>query len=408
MAHIRRRRLSTGKAAYLAVWRTPEGRERARQFARRVDAQRWIHSVEVAKAEGRYVDVADARQTLGDWAQRCWDPMTGHLAPKSKARSDEVLRVHVLPRFGSTPLARIDKVAIAEWTTELHRECGLSPETVRKALWELSRLLAAAVDTKRLGTNPAKGLKLPKVERQEMRVLAPEEIWTLLDVLDHRFRAWGLLAAYSGLRAGELFGLRRGRFDALRAQVEVREELVDIGGYLHFETLLKSKAAYRIVPLPRLVAEEVASAIPPDAPGDHLVFHAPRGGPIRMSNFRNRILVSRPQAIQPRRASDPRPASHSRLVVDRRGSDAEGGPDVGGTRVNHDHLRPIRTPLSRYRGACHECARARVVARSRATTRRYACVMSAALRVVRPSGAPPEQRTSTPYELGHLWTARRS
>jgi len=82
-------------------------------------------------------DLTNARQTPGDWAQRCWDPMIGHLAPKSKARSDKVLRVHVLPRFGSTPLARIDKVAIAEWTTERHRECGLSPETVRKALWEL-------------------------------------------------------------------------------------------------------------------------------------------------------------------------------------------------------------------------------------------------------------------------------
>ena len=289
MAHIKRRRLSTGKAAYLAVWRTPEGRERARQFTRRVDAERWIHSVEVAKAEGRYVDPTDARQTLGDWAERCWDPMTGHLARKSKARSDEILRVHVLPRFGSTPLSQIDKVAIAEWTTELHRDRGLSPETVRKAVWELSRLLAAAVETKRLATNPAKGLKLPKIERHEMRVLAPDEISTLLDVLDHRFRAWGLLAAYSGLRLGELFGLRRARFDALRAQVEVREELVDISGYLHFESLLKSKAAHRIVPLPRFVAEEVASVIPRNAPGDHLVFQAPEGGPIRMSNFRNRF-----------------------------------------------------------------------------------------------------------------------
>jgi len=53
MAHIRRRRLTSGNAAYLAVWRTPEGRERARQFARRVDAQRWIHSGEVATAAGR-------------------------------------------------------------------------------------------------------------------------------------------------------------------------------------------------------------------------------------------------------------------------------------------------------------------------------------------------------------------
>jgi integrase len=287
--HIKRRRLSNGKSAYLAVCRNPEGRERSRQFTRRADAERWIHAVEASKAEGQYVDPSGGRQTLSEWAQHCWEPMTGHLGRKSKARSDELLRVHVLPRFGLTPLARIDQVAIAEWVNELHRDRGLAPETVRKAVWELSRLLSAAVQNKRLASNPAQGLKLPKIQRQEMRFLAPDEIDTLLDVLDPRFRAWGLLAAYSGLRAGELFGLRRARFDALRSRVEVREELVEISGHLHFEALLKSKSAHRTVPLPRFVTEQVGAVIPINAVGDHLLFHSPEGGPIRTTNFRQRF-----------------------------------------------------------------------------------------------------------------------
>ena len=288
MAHIKRRRLSNGRAAYLAVWRTPEGRERAKQFARRADAERWIHSVEVAKAEGQYVDPTGGRQTLAEWAEHCWEPMTGHLARKSKARSDELLRVHVLPHFGPMPLARIDKVAVAEWVNDLHRGRGLSPDTVRKALWELSRLLAAAVENKRLGTNPAVGLKLPQAHHEEMRIITPDQIETLASTLDERYRSWALFAAYSGLRAGEIFGLRRARFNPLRSQVEVREELIDVNGHDYFETVLKSKAAYRTVPLPRFVTTEVEATIPVNASGDHLVFHAPTGGPMRTNNFRKR------------------------------------------------------------------------------------------------------------------------
>jgi hypothetical protein len=42
MGHIRRRKLDRGRAAYLARYRGPDGRERSKQFARRVDAERFL------------------------------------------------------------------------------------------------------------------------------------------------------------------------------------------------------------------------------------------------------------------------------------------------------------------------------------------------------------------------------
>ena len=61
-----------------------------------------------------------------------------------------------------------------------------------------------------------------------MRVLAPDQIEALASALDQRSRAWVLFASYSGLRAREIFGLRRARFNPLQSQVEVREELLDV------------------------------------------------------------------------------------------------------------------------------------------------------------------------------------
>jgi integrase len=62
-------------------------------------------------------------------------------------------------------------------------------------------------------------VRLPKVEREEMRFLNPAEVARLADVIDSRYRALVLVGAYGGLRIGELAGLRRRRVDLLRGTV---------------------------------------------------------------------------------------------------------------------------------------------------------------------------------------------
>lgn len=114
--------------------------------------------------------------------------------------------------------------------------------------------------------SPCERVPLPKIERQEMRFLAPPEIARLAETIDPRYRALVLVGAYGGLRAGELFGLRRERVDVLRARVDVAEILIEVKGHHHFGPP-KTRAGRRVVPLPRLVAQEVGRNLERVEPG---------------------------------------------------------------------------------------------------------------------------------------------
>jgi integrase len=76
-------------------------------------------------------------------------------------------------------------------------------------------------------------VRLPKVEREEMRFLNPAQVARLADAIGPRYRALVLLGAYGGLRMGELAGLRRGRVDLLRGTVDIAEIVVEVHGQLY-------------------------------------------------------------------------------------------------------------------------------------------------------------------------------
>jgi integrase len=136
--------------------------------------------------------------------------------------------------------------------------------------------------------NPVERLAVPKIEREEMRFLTPEELWRLAGAIDERYGAFVLLAGYGGLRIGELLALRWQHVDMLRRQVTVAKTLTDLAGRLSFGPP-KTRAALRMVTVPGFVVEELSRvpASPPD-PGD-LVFTSPEGHPVRPTSFRRRF-----------------------------------------------------------------------------------------------------------------------
>jgi integrase len=93
-----------------------------------------------------------------------------------------------------------------------------SVATVQKAHQLLGKVMGAAVDAGMVMQSPCRRVPLPKVEREEMQFLTPAEIAWLADVIDPRYRVLVLVAAYGGLRIGELAGLRRRRVDLLRGR----------------------------------------------------------------------------------------------------------------------------------------------------------------------------------------------
>jgi len=158
---------------------------------------------------------------------------------------------------------------------------------VTKAAQLVSKALGAAADERLITRNPAAGLPLPRVEVEEMRFLAPAEVAALVEAIDPRYRTWALTAAYSGLRFGELAGLRRSRLDLLRRRIEVFEIVVEVRGH-HYFGPPKTRAGRRSVPIPAFLADELALTAGALDPGA-LVFPAPEGGPLRASSWRRRV-----------------------------------------------------------------------------------------------------------------------
>jgi hypothetical protein len=106
------------------------------------------------------------------------------------------------------------------------------------------------------------------------------------------WRALVLTAANTGLRWGELMGLRCGRVDLLRGDLAVVEQLTEVDGALSFAAL-KTDASRRTIALAQSIVDELSQHIDTYAePGPSgLVFPAPEGGPMRRSNFTRRVWI---------------------------------------------------------------------------------------------------------------------
>ena len=100
-----------------------------------------------------------------------------------------------------------------------------------------------------------------------MRFLNPAEVARLAEVIGERFRVLVLVAAYGGLRIGELAGLSRRRVDLLRGTVDVAEIEVEVRGELYMGPA-QDQAGRRIVTLPRSVVEELAEHLGPVGEAD--------------------------------------------------------------------------------------------------------------------------------------------
>ena len=80
---LRGKKQGQGRPRWRARYRDPSGRERSKSFARKVDAEQFLVSMEDAKLRGAYVDPQLGRVLFGEWAER-WFRTTADLKPASR------------------------------------------------------------------------------------------------------------------------------------------------------------------------------------------------------------------------------------------------------------------------------------------------------------------------------------
>jgi integrase len=194
--------------------------------------------------------------TVGEYLAR-WlsDSVKGTVRISTFERHEQIVRAHLVTAFGRMKLKSLTPAHVRS----LHREKledGLAPATVRKIHSTLHKALSQAVADGLISRNAA-DVKAPRPAPDEMRPLSEAEARTFLDAAreaEDRFEALYVLAITTGLRRGELLGLRWDDADLDRGTLRVGRALVREGGrYVLGET--KTKRGRRRVNLtPRTVA----------------------------------------------------------------------------------------------------------------------------------------------------------
>ena len=280
MASIARRPDGTYRPRY----RDAAGKEHARHFKRKVDAQRWLDEVTASVVTGTYVDPALSRVTVGEWGER-W--LNGHAAlkPSTRTRYESLLRVHVLPRWGAVPVRLVNVADVESWLSGL-TAAGLAASSVRQTYRVLSLVLAHAVRAGRIPRNPAALASLPTARQAEKRFLTHAGVQRLAAAAGP-YRLLVETLAFTGLRWGELAALRVSRVDLLRRRLEIAESMTEVKGVAVFGT--PKTHHRRSVPVPRSLVDPLAQQVAGRAQGD-MVFTSPGGAVLRVGNFRRQIF----------------------------------------------------------------------------------------------------------------------
>ncbi len=195
---------------------------------------------------------------------------------------------HIRPALGDMPLEKLTAMDLQQLYKHLLEngrvECtesrckpkGLSVKTVRNINQMISSALNCAVEQKLIPSNPTKGCVLPKLEKKEMKILPPESLGTFFE----EARRSGVFELYyidlaTGLRRGELLGLKWSDIDLARGIIHVRRQVLRQNGKV-VEAPLKTKNSYRNI----AIGADTIEILMGMEQKDEYVFPSPFGGPM--------------------------------------------------------------------------------------------------------------------------------
>ena len=245
--------------AWRAIYWGPDGKRHSRSFARESDAKRWLTSEEAAKLQGTWADPNQGRRRFNDWADEWWAVWSADpgRSPKTLEAAESHLRLHIRSHFGTRQLRTITVHTVQQWQNELAAKASYNLTMACRSL--LNRILQAATDNRLIPFNPVAKVRPPKrpvdpeviFGRVRPRTYSPEEFGQFLAACPGFYRDHFLTQVATGLRSGELLGLRQSRVDLARRRIEVIDVRYDAGRYgSGYKNRPKATRASALCPLP--------------------------------------------------------------------------------------------------------------------------------------------------------------
>jgi integrase len=197
-----------------------------------------------------------------------------------------LLRLHMKPKLDDVAVADLTPARVRTWRKEM-LDGGTGAVTVAKAYRLLKAVLNTAVDDELIRRNPCR-IKGAGTERSPERpTVTIEQVYAIAGGVRPWFKALVLLAAFTGLRWGELIALRRRHLDLDGdGVIKVRGSVTEVDARF-IEGPPKSEAGRRDVAIPEVIVPELRVHLDEHAQAgaDGRVFVGPTGAIPRRTNF---------------------------------------------------------------------------------------------------------------------------
>ena len=254
-----------------------------------------------ALVEAGQVDFTKSGQyTVGTWMDTWFENVAKiKVRPSSHQTYKGYIDNHIKPNIGNIPLEKLTTMDLQKFYRKLltkgrverieskDQPKGLSAKTVRNINQVISSAMDLAVAQKIILNNPTDACELPKVAHKEMQTVAVEQLQAFLQ----EAKATGVYEMYyielaTGLRRGELLGLKWQDIDWKNGSIKVRRQVARVDGQI-VEAPLKTKNSYRAVSISSQAIEVLREQ--KRKTNDTYVFPSPNGGPISPDSVNNML-----------------------------------------------------------------------------------------------------------------------
>ena len=287
------------RAAWVVDYVDQHGKRRLKTFELKKDAETWATTALHEVATG--VHAADSKTSVTEafelWLKHCADEGLERSTIEQRRRH---LKLHIAPFIGRVKLSELTTSRVYSFLDTL-RDAGRSVAMRRKALTSLSTALNFAKRRGKVAQNVALGVKVKSDARHTATgpikagrdFPTKQELKLLIDNAPERWRAFIVVAVFTGMRASELRGLRWADVDLDGATIHVSQR-ADTWGKMGPP---KSAAGARAIPLTPMVVNALKQWKLGNG-GYELVFANRRGRVNPHTNFLRQVWKPLQQACR--------------------------------------------------------------------------------------------------------------
>ena len=205
-----------------------EGQRLGKSFSTQKECRSWIKDMQEQIENGLSVD--GFKMTVHDLFNMWLESIQGSVRPRTLDQYQGVVRNHLEPVLGEIKLRELQPYQIQQLYNSLLAE-GKSNRTVQLVHSVIHRALVVGQQLGLVGRNPASAVTPPKVPQKEMQVLDDNQARQLLIAAQgDRYEAMYYLAITTGLRQGELLGLKWEDIDFSSGILQVKRQLQRVPG----------------------------------------------------------------------------------------------------------------------------------------------------------------------------------